>query len=239
MPAERQIGSGAVLAVDTCGPRLGVALVVAGERREAVPDEAGARADQVARLARGLLSDARLRVEHLTGLGVTVGPGSYTGVRIGLALVRGLSLVDRIPVVGVGSLELLALAASSGDARICALLDASSDTFYAAVYDRKGDELSESVAPQTVTSSELGAFLDAAGDGTLVVRCAAERHIATYGRRTLSTPAPRAARLAEIARARLAAGRGSRADLVMPLYVGASNARPNRNKVVIAPDGDE
>jgi tRNA threonylcarbamoyladenosine biosynthesis protein TsaB len=233
LPAEQQTASRALLAVDTCGQRPSVALIVGGDVREAGPDGASARADQVARLAQQLLSDANLRVEELAGLGVTIGPGSYTGVRIGLALARGLSLVDRIPVVGVGSLELLALARPSDDARICTLLAAGTETFYVAVYDRVADELTELVAPRTIAANELDAFLDDAG-AAIVVRCAAERDLALRDRQLLSAPALRAGRLAEIALARLAAGGGSRADLVMPLYVGASNARPNRNKVVVA-----
>jgi len=234
LPADRQIASHAVLAVDTCGAEPGVALALGDQIREARPATVGARADEVAALAAKLLSQAGLAVGDVAGLGVTVGPGSYTGVRIGLALVRGLSLVDRTPVVGVGSLELLALAAEGNVERLCPLLDAGTDVFYAAVYERARDGVIELCAPRTVARSELAEFLSDNARDAAIVRTAGEREIESDGHIVLEAPALRAGRLAMIARAQLAAGRGARADSVMPLYVGPSNARPNRNKVVVA-----
>ena len=231
MQAERQAFLLSILAVDTCGKRPGVTLVAGGGTFEAEPAEAAARADHVGEVASELLAKAGLAVEDLSALAVTFGPGSYTGVRIGLALVRGLSLVDETPVVALGSLELLALSAQNSTGRVCALLDANRESVYAAVYDRAGDTLREVIAPRIVERPRISEFVRETA--AVVVRCASEGNVALdTGLSQTLAPASRARRLAEIAVARVAEGRVARADSVLPLYIGSSYARPNANKVV-------
>lgn len=235
MPADSQTGPRAILAIDTCGKRPGVALIADGRARESEPDEPGARAEHVARVVDRLLREAGLGVAELSALAVTIGPGSYTGVRVGLALIRGLALVDALPVVGVGSLELLALASpGASDGRTCTLLDAASESLYAAVYDKVGDEIAEVIAPCVVERAAISEFLRDMAPGACVLRCESEREVTLDGDSSaIAVVAPRALRLAEIASTRLGSGRARRADEVMPLYVGSSHARPNRDKVVL------
>lgn len=227
-----------VLAVDTCGPRPRVALRIHGQVTTETPVQ-DARADDAASLAGRLLAAAGLKVADVTGIGVTVGPGSYTGVRIGLALVRGLSLVDRIPVVGTGTLELLATAAPGPESRLCALLDAGSDKLYAALFERTDERAREIVAPQVVSRAELVRFVEVEAGTAALLRSEDEPDvncdrpvIAVSGTRRIVT-------LAEITARRLQQGDGTSADLVLPLYVGATGARPNRHKVVTAGFSDE
>jgi tRNA threonylcarbamoyladenosine biosynthesis protein TsaB len=235
LQADRQASLRPVLAVDTCGKRLGVALVAGDATFASEPADSAARADHVGEVASALLASAGLRVEDLAALAVTIGPGSYTGVRIGLALVRGLSLVDQTPVVALGSLELLSLATPSAAGRICALLDASRDSVYAAVYDRAGDALGEVMAPRIVERSAVTDVLREHASGGIAARCESEGALELDARVSqVLVPASRARRLAEIARARVAEGRIATADSVMPLYIGTSSARPNTNKVVVS-----
>jgi tRNA threonylcarbamoyladenosine biosynthesis protein TsaB len=231
--------SEAVLAIDTCGPRPRLALRVNGRFTAATSEESDSRADDAASLAGSLLRGAGLGVESLTGIGVTIGPGSYTGVRIGLALVRGLSVVDRIPVVGTGTLELLAAAASVGESRVCAVLDAGGDKVYVAVFEREGAAMRPVTDPRVVSRPRLRAMVDAEVGSAALVRSEDEPEVAC-GRPVVAVPGPqRIAKLAELSAQRLQRGDGSSADLVLPLYVGATGARPNRNKVVTAAFPDE
>jgi tRNA threonylcarbamoyladenosine biosynthesis protein TsaB len=238
LPADPQTGSIAILAIDTCGKRPGVALIANGRARESEPDEPGARAEHIAKVVERLLREAGIGVADLSRLAVTIGPGSYTGVRVGLALVRGLGLVDALPVVGLGSLELLALSSLASDGRYCALLDAASASVYAGVYDKVGDSVAEVLAPRVVQRAELAEFLRDAAPGARVLRCETEQAIdLDAGASAILVVAPRTRRLAEFATTRLGSTRACRADEVMPFYVGASNARPNRDKVVLPPSG--
>ncbi len=81
-----------------------------------------------------LLQDSGVRKEQLKGLSVTVGPGSFTGIRIGLATAQGLSQGLGIPVVGVMTLDALAQAAAFFDGLICPILDARKGQVYTALY---------------------------------------------------------------------------------------------------------
>lgn len=103
----------------------------------------------------------------LRRLACDVGPGSFTGVRAGVALVAGIALALGLPAVGVGSLEALA-AAACAERRAplaVALLDARRGELFAAVYDASGHEV---VAPRLLAVADAGAFV-AAHAGALCV----------------------------------------------------------------------
>ena len=101
-----------MLAIDTCGEGAGVALwdganVLA--QRE-LPSRA-ASAEIIATI-RELLAACTLKLDHLEGIGVVAGPGSFTGVRTGLAAAKGLCEATGLPFATVSRLEVLAHAAS-------------------------------------------------------------------------------------------------------------------------------
>jgi tRNA threonylcarbamoyladenosine biosynthesis protein TsaB len=98
-----------VLGLDTCLASCSVA-VLDGERVLAAAREVMARGHQerLAPMAQATLADAGLKAGALDRIGVTVGPGSFTGLRVGVAFAKGLAFALRRPAVGVGTLEALA-----------------------------------------------------------------------------------------------------------------------------------
>jgi len=124
-------------------------------------EQPNAHAERLLPLLERLLADAGWPKSSLDRLAVGVGPGSFTGLRAGIALAEGLSVgLDR-PLWGVGSLLAMArggLAEHSGPC--CALLDARRSELFAAVYDQKLRELS---APCALPIEDLAGFLAAAG----------------------------------------------------------------------------
>ena len=86
-----------------------------------------------------VLAEARVTIEEVEGIAVSIGPGSFTGLRIGLALAKGIAFAGGVPLVGVPTLEALAWAAeaSPGDT-ICAALDARKHEVYAALFTATG-----------------------------------------------------------------------------------------------------
>ena len=120
-----------VLALDTTLAACSVAVVEDG-RVLAARSEPMLRGHQerLAPLVAEAMAEAGVGFAALDRVGVTVGPGSFTGLRVGLAFAKGLSVALSIPCVGVGTLE--ALAAS--DARV-----GGKEGFIAAVIDARRD----------------------------------------------------------------------------------------------------
>ena len=128
---------GLLLAIDTAAPRLQLALS-AGERVELLVEEmVQGQAERLFPALAELLARAGHAYADLTRIAVTTGPGSFTGLRIGLSAARGLGLALDVPVVGVPSLLALSLSAPPGPAAV--LLDARRGEAYLQLFAAPGD----------------------------------------------------------------------------------------------------
>jgi tRNA threonylcarbamoyladenosine biosynthesis protein TsaB len=128
------------IAVDTSQPSGSVALardgeLLGAERFRAPASHLVALGHSVERL----LSGNGLAPADVDRLAIVVGPGSFTGLRIGLAFVKGLHAARGADVVAIDSLRLLALPLLETHARVCAMIDARRGEVYAAVYERVGE----------------------------------------------------------------------------------------------------
>ena len=102
-----------------------------------------------------LLQKQQILSKDLNAIGVSSGPGSYTGIRVGLAAAKGLCYALGVPLITYNSLELVALTSimelQDKDARYCPMIDARRTEVYAAVYDYNLNEL---IAPSALIVSE-------------------------------------------------------------------------------------
>lgn len=233
--------SSVVLAIDTSAAVSSVALCSAETiLARAQLGVRECRGEALGSLVEGLLEAGFTDVAELAGLAVVVGPGSYTGLRIGLALARGLALVDRLAVVPFGSLELLAMSASPRlPAERIALLAAGRDKFYAGAYRVMGHRVEVVVEPdivQLADPAELTAFVARAGSAAMplcIEAGALELLPAGFAAGAVVVEVARASVAGLAAVARLADGVAVAAETVMPVYTGGSSARPNRNGVIL------
>ncbi|MGH6924689.1 MAG: tRNA (adenosine(37)-N6)-threonylcarbamoyltransferase complex dimerization subunit type 1 TsaB [Propylenella sp.] len=131
-----------LLAFDTTGPNCAAAVARAGAGGRAkilaqVEERIGrGHAERLPPMVDEALSAAKAKYADLGRIAVTTGPGSFTGVRVGVAFARGLALALDIPAVGVGSLDALAFPLKrSGQGTIAAVLDAKRSEVYALVVD--------------------------------------------------------------------------------------------------------
>jgi len=128
-----------VLAVDTSSPRGSLAVAgpegVLAEAR-VVTSEGHSRwlLPAVAALLQGL----GLEPSELDLFAVTTGPGSFTGLRVGLGSVQGLALATGRPCLGISTLDVLAASAGGSSGTIVALIDAFRGEVYSGVYDATG-----------------------------------------------------------------------------------------------------
>lgn len=86
------------------------------------------------------LNERDLSPNDITKIAVTIGPGSFTGVRVGLAAARGYATALNIPVVGISSLKALSKKNSRGGSTLV-ILDAKRDQFYAELFNGTGETL--------------------------------------------------------------------------------------------------
>ena len=151
-----------LLAIDTCSTKCKVALLQQGSVSFREGNELQKAAQHVLVLIDNLLAEAGLVYNQLDALAVVTGPGSFTGVRIGVAIAQGLSLSSSTPVVPISSLAILASAASQkfdGDLFL-SCMKARENEVYFGVYQRTGDDVilvgSEQVnAAGAISSEEL------------------------------------------------------------------------------------
>jgi tRNA threonylcarbamoyl adenosine modification protein YeaZ len=110
-------------------------------------------------LIESALAEAAIEVSTLERVAVTVGPGSFTGLRVGVAAARGLALALGQTAVGIGTLAVHAEAARAiaGQRPVLAVLAAGRGELYGAVYDADGAEL---IAPQAATPETFAALLE-------------------------------------------------------------------------------
>lgn len=205
-----------ILSIDTCLGASSVA-VLDGERVLAARSEPMTRGHQerIGVLAREAALEAGVAFADLDRIGVTVGPGSFTGLRVGLAFAKGLATALSIPCVGVNTLESLAFGVPGFAA---AVIDARMSQVYLQVF---ADGVSL-MAPDALGLGEAAARLAelySGGPATLVGSGASLLADALTGAMVLTPAAPD-----PVAVARLASARPAPSHSPRPLYLRAPYA---------------
>ncbi len=171
-----------------------------------------------------VLSDTGVTVAELDGFAVSIGPGSFTGLRIGLAAVKGLALVTNKPVTAVPTLKALAWNLPYSKYPVCPLLDARKKEVYAAVYRFEEDKLVRMMDESVLSLRELaGRVTERAiftGEGSHLFR---DDIRTLFGDRAVFAPAsamvPSAASVAGIGMMQLNAGDRAAPDSLTPQYI--------------------
>ena len=173
-----------------------------------------------------VLADAGVTIGDVEGLAVSIGPGSFTGLRIGLALAKGIAFAGGLPLVGVPTLEALAHVADAAPGEtICAALDARKREVYAALF------VATEAAPRRVSTDvalapeALAALLT---PPCVLVGDAGEVYGEVLGARAtlrpFATHHPRGGVIARLGAERIAAGEGANPGPLEPTYVRAPDA---------------
>jgi tRNA threonylcarbamoyladenosine biosynthesis protein TsaB len=181
-----------------------------------------------------LLRIAGLSLDEIETFAVSIGPGSFTGLRIGLATLKGLTLGSDRLVVAVPTLAALTVAAAGAVGPVAALLDARRDEVYAACLERPGDIGTPLIADAVFTAEELAAALPASctvvvGEGAGQVAAAAAERV---GGGMVLLPAAlgraRAFHIGLLGARLLARGEGQPSADLVPRYVRRAEAEVRR-----------
>jgi len=196
-------------------------------------------------LIQSVLERAHRQLSDIDAIAVSIGPGSFTGLRIGLALVKGIAYDCHLPVIGVSSLEAQAARLAGLNGTICPLIDARKQEVYSALFDRRDGELLRRTADQAVEVSQLVGLFGAISATAAVafVGNGAERYRAQIldwfdGRAQIIGEAcggSAAGAVARLGMARLAIAPGSDLGQLVPLYLGASQALGNTRRFLPNP----
>jgi tRNA threonylcarbamoyladenosine biosynthesis protein TsaB len=115
-----------------------------------------------------LLRSLGMKIAQVDVFGVAVGPGLFTGIRIGLATLKGLNFAAPKPMVGVNTLEALAFKFADSKKTVVALIDARKGEVYLGCYRFANGEMSELVQPCLVPVSALASLLGPFADKVFV-----------------------------------------------------------------------
>lgn len=100
------------------------------------------------------LEATQIDIDAIDCFAIDIGPGSFTGLRIGICSTNAMAFANNKKVIGFSSLEILAMNAAYFSGLICPLIDARNDQVYAAVYQWKGNHLKEIISPFAGAISE-------------------------------------------------------------------------------------
>jgi tRNA threonylcarbamoyladenosine biosynthesis protein TsaB len=227
--------AGPVLGIDTGGPRADLALVAGGRVLAEGSHSVASHGAELPEAVAQVLANAGLSIRELKAVAVGIGPGSFTGLRVGLSYAKGLKLAVGCALLGIPSLDTLALTALAEISvtpvgpLICPVLDARKGEVYAALYRTSEDGL-EKLSDDLVVALEnlvphLGTDVVLVGDAKAEEACALV--VRAGGRATcleITGLHLRGRVVAALGAARLAAGETDNAFVLEPLYVRSAEA---------------
>lgn len=183
-------------------------------------------------LLKAVLEESEVGRHGLTGIAVSRGPGSFTGLRIGMSAAKALAQVWGIPVVGISTLESLAYPLTGHGSLVCPILNARKNEVYTAIYDYTGPGPAQLGRPSAVRPGELVEILLKfnrsvffLGDGVPVYGSDLKAGLGELARfAPLSANFPRGAAVAELGLIALREGRSGDPMALLPEYIRPSEA---------------
>ena len=183
-------------------------------------------------LVERVLAEAGLALADVEGIAVSIGPGSFTGLRVGLALAKGIAFAGGLPLVGVSTLEALArVVDAEPGTTICAALDARKREVYAALFAVETGGPRQLTPDLALAPAALAARLPRpctlVGDAGEVYGEELGAHARLL---PFATHHPRGGVIARLGGARLAAGEADDLGTLEPVYVRAPDAELPRSR---------
>jgi len=178
-----------------------------------------------------LCKHTRVAPSEVATIGVDVGPGLFTGMRVGIATAKAMAMALHLPLVGICSLDLLAHPLRHGSKVIAGVIDARKGEVFYALYRPSPSGAQRVTEPRTGSIDDFNADVMARGEDVVAVGDGAWRYRdeLTHGIELVDLAHPSASALAQLARERTLAGDLSEAsaELVQPMYLRAPDAQIN------------
>jgi tRNA threonylcarbamoyladenosine biosynthesis protein TsaB len=243
-----------ILGIDTATAAASVALIEDGrlvaeeiQSRTGISSNGemaqrrGNHAEIVLPLIQSLLAKTRTTAEDLSGIAISIGPGSFTGLRIGLATAKGIAYECGLPLVGVSTLQAHAARVTGFDGIICSLLDARKSEVYFALFRRIGADF-ERLTEDAMTSIDSAldqvrnwassSSLCFVGDGARAYENILTRHFGAFTKVDDGCSSV-AAQVAGLAEGRFGAKQTDDLAMLLPVYLRPSEAENKRREYAL------
>lgn len=228
-----------VLAIDTSSAVASAAVLDDGKlTAEYILNHNKTHSQKIMPMIEDIIKSSDLTINDIDIFAAAYGPGSFTGLRIGVATIKALAHAVNKPLVQVSTLEALAYNAVYSDLLLCPIMDARRSQVYNAVYKADGTELKELIPPRAVAMEECIDDLISMdkkvlfmGDGVAVHR---DKIAEMMGEKALFAAAPflnqRAGSVAQLAY--MKAQRGETVSYIefLPFYIRKSQAEREREE---------
>lgn len=146
-----------LLGIDTSSPKLGLAIVSGGKPvAELELNLERGHARYLIPSIDKLLKKAKLSLDKIDALAISIGPGSFTGLRIGVTTIKAIAIAKRKKIAAVPSLDVLAYnGLNSRQEYICPVIDAKKDKIYAALYRKNKNGLKKQTKDLLISAEDL------------------------------------------------------------------------------------
>jgi tRNA threonylcarbamoyladenosine biosynthesis protein TsaB len=220
-----------LLAVDTSTAQIGIALYDGAQvLAESVWISKQHHTTQLAPALAGLLSRTGVSMDMVSALGVALGPGSFTSLRVGLALVKGIALARKLPVIGISTMDVVAVAQPLSKIPLAVVLQAGRGKLALGLYKSSKNGWQSQGPARVVT---VDALADEIESPTIIAgELSAEERQRLARKKVnikLASPAQcvrRPAVLAELAWGRWQAGKVDDAASLVPIYLHVAGTSP-------------
>lgn len=163
-----------ILAIDTSGTNCSVAII---DNEKIISDFSlnigTTHSQNLVPMLEQIQNFTKIDLKDIDAIACCIGPGSFTGIRIGIATVKGLALSLNKPVIGISSLESLAYNIPTFDGTICSIIDAKNENVYAGLYTDSAcpilisDYVSDSIYTLIEKLKNVSGKIIFVGDGSL------------------------------------------------------------------------
>ncbi len=222
-----------ILAIHSSSPELGIALTdderVIGS---AMLPPSRRHQENLTLAIQELAADLGFDLRDVDAFAAGRGPGSFSGIRVGIATAKGLAIALGKPVIGVSGLEILARQALEKDGLAAPVIDARRGEIYTAMYRKQNGDLSEIHAPVLIRADRLPSVLDPFSEpivlcGEPVINDAATT-VTPKPQTLILTPSPTICALAAFIKYNLSPK--NELHTLAPLYIRRSDAEEKRGK---------
>ena len=222
-----------ILAIDTSTGQASVALAGnEGTHAETSWTAAGNHSRSLGRAVDELTMLEDVELSAVSAIVVAIGPGSFSGTRVGISAGKGLALALDVPLAGVSTLDAIGFQALHGASSVTAVIPAGRGDLYCARYEGSPGEFARISGPEIVPLSRLLSDLNhagiVAGPGSAAIVSASQQTANQVTVQPVEMRLRRAGFLAELGRRYLEQGGADQVDTLEPLYLRRSAAEEKR-----------